>query len=78
MAAYDREGVLCVGVVGSRRMQIAVVSRMSPCQVREEAAFNMREYVKSRYLSYSKDSMKHFGWLLLPAPANRQRRSPPW
>lgn len=56
MAAYDRKGVLCVGVVRSCRMPIVVVSRVAPCHAREESVFNVREYVKS---SYGRDSMKH-------------------
>ena len=48
MAAYDREGELCAGVVGACRMPIVVMSRAAPYQAREETLSSMREHVKSR------------------------------
>jgi len=57
MAAYGREGVLCVDVVvRCCRMPVVVVSRVALCHAREEAFFNMRRQYKS---SYGGESMKH-------------------
>lgn len=58
MAAYDRQGVLCVGVVGSCRMQTVVVFRVAPGHTQEETVFAVSEYVESSCL-YGKESMKH-------------------
>ena len=53
-AAYDREGVLCVGV-GSCRMPIVAVYRMAPYHTQGETMFSMRECVES---SDGEESMK--------------------
>ena len=43
MAAYDREGVLCVNAVGSFRMPIVAISRKAPYHTRQESVFSRRE-----------------------------------
>ena len=47
MAAYDREGELCAGVVGACRMPIVVMSRTAPYQAGQGTVSSMPEHVKA-------------------------------
>ena len=47
MAAYGRDGEVCVDVVvRSCRMPTVVMSRVAPFHAREGSVFNVREYVE--------------------------------